>query len=62
MEKKRDKRFRDNPRNIMLTMRVNRQELEAIKRHYGGLAGLRDYVLRNIEAEKVEKGSDKKLN
>jgi hypothetical protein len=62
MEKKRDKRFRDNPRNIMLTLRVNKQEYEAIKKRYGGLAGLRNYVLQGVEAERAVEGSDKSLN
>jgi len=62
MEKIVTKRKKGYPRNIMLTLRVNKQEYEAIKKRYGGLAGLRNYVLQGVEAERAVEGSDKSLN
>ena len=51
-----DNHFTGEIRNIMVTLRLNKQEYEQIKKHFGGIAGLRNYGLSVIK--KLEVGKD----
>jgi len=39
-----------NKRIVMASFRVTVKEYEAIKKHYGGMAGLRDDILQELGA------------
>jgi len=55
-------RDKKNFREVVASFRVTEKEYEAIKKQYGGMAGLRDVILkelgamRDVEKEKVKLG------
>lgn len=54
MEKVIYRRSRRNPKTILSTIRLTETEYQLIKKHFGGLAGLRIYgmeLIKKVEAE-----------
>ena len=60
--KKKQVRVLGNPRLTIASFRVNDKEYQAIKDRFGGMAGLRDYVLYELLKVEVRRGSGNKLN